>query len=299
MTHEHIQTLCDRKDLFTGFESGEITTWCSGCGNYAIQNALRQALTLENITAREVLFCYDIGCHGNGADKTEGYSIHGLHGRVIPLAAGAALANTTLKVIAEAGDGGTMSEGVNHLIHAVRSNYPMMFIMHDNQNYALTTGQASATSCPGQKYNAAPEGVSLSPINAMQLVLAANPSFVARTISADVDHMRDVFQQALRHPGFAFIEVLQACPTYTPDMTNEWLTTNTRDVSEIADYDTENINHARHAALEKTPIPIGVLYRDHLRDTYAETLPARDDYSTPLTTEVREHDIREFLDIIA
>ena len=86
----------------------------------------------------------DVGCHGNGSDKIQGYRAHGLRGRVIPCASGAKLANMSLHVIAVGGDGGTFSEGISHLVHAIRCNYPITFVLHDNGNYGLTTGQASS-----------------------------------------------------------------------------------------------------------------------------------------------------------
>jgi 2-oxoglutarate ferredoxin oxidoreductase subunit beta len=82
--------------------------------------------------------------HGNGSDKIGGYRFHGIHGRVIPFAAGVKLANMKLPVIAFGGDGATFSEGIGHLVHGLRSNYPITFVLHNNANYGLTTGQASA-----------------------------------------------------------------------------------------------------------------------------------------------------------
>ncbi|MFH0820973.1 MAG: thiamine pyrophosphate-dependent enzyme, partial [Candidatus Peregrinibacteria bacterium] len=130
-----LKTLIQRKKEYMKLESQEKLTWCGGCGDYGIQKALERALVLENLGTQDLVIFFDIGCHGNGSDKIGAYTFHGLHGRVIPVAAAAALANPRLKVIAEGGDGGTLSEGINHLVHAVRSNYPMVFILHNNENY--------------------------------------------------------------------------------------------------------------------------------------------------------------------
>src|SRR3989339_361246 len=94
-----LQKLAENGEKYMQFETDRMITWCGMCGNFGVQNALKRALTLENISRNEVLFCYDIGCSGNGSDKIEGYTIHGLHGRVISLAAGAAIANSRIKVI--------------------------------------------------------------------------------------------------------------------------------------------------------------------------------------------------------
>ena len=121
------------------FDSDEKHTRCSGCGNYGILNAIKRAVTLSGYHHHEVIFACDVGCNGNVSDKVEMHTIHGLHGRVLPLSAGIQMANPNIPVICTAGDGSTLSEGVNHLIHSARNNYNITFILHNNQNYGLTT----------------------------------------------------------------------------------------------------------------------------------------------------------------
>ena len=178
MTREKIQNLIDVQRIYNRYtlRDDNINWWCGGCGNYPIQNALKRALSLEGIEREEVMFCYDVGCSGNGSDKIEGNTIHGLHGRVLPLAAGIKIANHNLHVVAEAGDGATFSEGIAHLCHAVRNDYPVLFLLHDNQNYALTTGQPSALTPKGCKMNAAPEGLEVEPFHPLEVVLGLNPT---------------------------------------------------------------------------------------------------------------------------
>lgn len=223
------------------WETEKKITWCSDCGNYGIQNALMRALVLEGFERDQFLMCFDVGCNGNGADKMDVYAIHGLHGRVLPLAAGCALGNPDLKVIASAGDGATFSEGINHLIHAVRNDYPVMFICHNNENYGLTTGQASALTRCGVKMNGTPSGVVTPPLNMCEVVLSAHPTFVARAYSGEVDSMTEVFREALRHPGFAFIEVFQACPTYNKATPDHWFQERVKNVRELEGYDASDI----------------------------------------------------------
>jgi len=298
MEEEMIQNLACRSSDYLQYETDEVITWCGGCGNYAIQNALKRALTLEQIKQEEVLFCFDIGCNGNGSDKIEGYTIHGLHGRVLPLAAGAKIANPKMKVIASAGDGGTLSEGVNHLIHAVRSDYPILFILHDNNNYALTTGQASATTPCGSRMNGTPNGVTEDRINAMDLVLSSKPSFVARTISADVNHMTSVFRQALNHTGFVFVEVLQSCPTYAKELTNNWMQEHTQDVTALPDYDASSIGQARQLLDNPKKLPIGLIYQNKEKRNFLEILSAREGIETSPREEVKPYDIENFLAVL-
>ncbi len=291
-----MKDLASKKDLYRKLESvDEPSTWCSWCGNYGIQKALIRALTLENIAPRDCLLCYDVGCNGNGSDKIGAYTLHGLHGRVISLAAGAALANSRMKVVAMGGDGATFSEGVGHLIHAVRSNYPLMFIHHNNENYALTTGQASGTTRKGQPMNGTPDGATLDPINACEIVLTLNPSFVARVFSGDVKHMTEIFKQALNHKGFAFIDVLQVCPTYNRATSNKWFEERIRYTEDIKGYDEKDLEMAKKTAHDlSSEIAIGILYRNDRLD-YASQLKSREGKKESLTDEVTSFDIVEIL----
>ncbi|MBI5421807.1 hypothetical protein HZA44_01585 [Candidatus Peregrinibacteria bacterium] len=293
------QLLADRKQEYMKYESSQKLTWCEGCGNFGIQKALERALVLEGITTNNVLMCFDIGCHGNGSDKIAGiggYTLHGLHGRIISAAAGAALANPRIKVVAEAGDGGTFSEGPGHLIHAVRSNYPMLFILHNNENYGLTTGQASAMTRKGYPMNGSPDGVGAEPINACDFVLGLKPSFVARAFSNDVSHMTDVLRAGLRHNGFAFVEVLQTCPTYNKATPEPWYWDKLRPVDQIKGYDASNLKMAREAAQDMDKeIKVGVLYQDKNSVNFLERLPGRKGIKTALVDEVKAFDIAKLI----
>ncbi|MCF7918240.1 2-oxoacid ferredoxin oxidoreductase [Candidatus Gracilibacteria bacterium] len=281
---------------YSAYESNEIITWCGGCGNYSIQNALKRALVLEGFPPHKVLMCFDIGCNGNGSDKIEGYTIHGLHGRVLPLAGACSIVNPSLKVIASAGDGATLSEGINHMIHTIRSNYNFLFLHHDNQNYALTTGQPSSTSPKGCQMNAAPEGVLLDPINALQLVLSSDPSFVAQVVSADIDMMTEIFREALHHKGLSFINILQSCPTYNKGVTDSWYLDRLLPVKEIKDYNAKDIWDARHIVEEKKDkIPVGILYHNSNRKSFNDLFEYRKSFKTNLTQEVAHVDIGSFL----
>lgn len=285
------KTLAERKNEYLAYEGDEVITWCSGCGNYGIQNALERALVLEGVKPHETLFCYDIGCNGNGADKmgkSAVYSIHGLHGRVISLAAGAAIANPRIKVIASGGDGGTMSEGINHLIHAVRNDYPMMFILHNNENYGLTTGQASATTRMGHPMNGSPDGVLAEPMNCSEFVLGLKPSFVARTFSGDVEHMTDIFRAALNHKGFAFVEVMQVCTTYNRATPQEWYLEHCVPLKKEA----STLEEAKKACADLyEKMNLGVFYRDSKRAPFMERLVSRKGLKTAPVEEVTKRNI--------
>ncbi|MBI5411905.1 2-oxoacid ferredoxin oxidoreductase [Candidatus Peregrinibacteria bacterium] len=292
----YLRELAAKKKDFMAYESTEVMTWCSGCGDYGIQKALERALVLEGIKPHETLLCFDIGCNGNGADKINGYTLHGLHGRVVSVAAGACLANPKIKVIAEGGDGGTFSEGINHLVHSVRSNYPMVFILHNNENYGLTIGQASALTRKGQAMNGTPDGVVLQPMNTCQFVLGLNPTFVARGFSSDVKHMTEIIRAGLRHKGFAFIEIMQLCPTFNKVTSAKWFWDRVRYTDQQKNYDPTNLKRAREASedLEKE-IMLGVLYQDKSRPSFPELFESRKGITTSLSEEVRPYSIKELI----
>jgi 2-oxoglutarate ferredoxin oxidoreductase subunit beta len=245
------------------WNSSELANWCPGCGDFLIQAALKQALNNQGLTPQDTLFTFDVGCSGNGADKIAGNTIHGLHGRTLPLAAGAKLGNHQKIVIASAGDGGTLSEGINHLIHAVRNDYPIIFLLHDNQNYGLTTGQASSTTPKGCTMNASPDGVLQDPINPLSLVLDLKPSSLSRTSSALMPHLVKTFENALQHRGFSFVQILQQCPTYNRHTDNNWYKDGVTDISELQNFDNTNSDEARKIINSSEPTYLGQLYRNN------------------------------------
>jgi len=292
-----LQELESKVKEYLSFESPNIHTWCSGCGNFGIFNALVRALVLENIEPHECLLCFDVGCNGNASDKINANTIHGLHGRVLSLAAGCAIGNHKLPVIAIGGDGGTFSEGINHLIHAVRNNYNFVFICHNNSNYGLTTGQASATTRKGQVMNGTPGEVVVEPLNAAEIVLSLDPSFVARGFSGDVEYLTELIRQGLRHRGFAFIEVFQVCPTYNKATPQSWYWPRIKKVEEIPGYDKTDIWQARKIAADlDEQIVVGLLYHNPQKPDFLSLQTNRQHRSTSLVEEVQYVPISELLE---
>lgn len=282
-----LNNLAKVKDRIAELETDNVITWCSGCGNFGILNAVMHALAIEEIGVRDAVLCFDVGCNGNAAHNINAYTIHGLHGRVLSLASGIKVADDRKKVIAFGGDGATYSEGINHLVHTVRNNFPIVFICHNNENYGLTTGQPSSTTPCGVKMNSAPEGVTAQPLNTLQFVLSLNPSFVARTYSGDVAHMTEMVQAALNHKGFAYVEVLQSCPTYNKQTPDEWYAERVKDVHEVPGYDKTDIWAARRLVedLNET-FHIGVLYQNEAQPDFMALQPFREG-AAPLVEEVK------------
>src|SRR3989344_2134074 len=273
----------------SAFHCANQCTWCDGCGDYGIWTAVKRALSESDIPPHGVLLCYDVGCHGNTSDKILGYRFHGLHGRVIPFAAGAKLANPRLPVMAFGGDGASVSEGVGHLVHGIRSNYPMTFVLHNNANYGLTTGQASSLTWQNQPMNSSPNGIPEHTLNSMDFVFSLQPTFVARGFSGNIPQMVDIFKAAIKHKGFAFVDILQACPTYNHFATHQYLLER---CYKIEDHDTSDFKKARELAVNTSEkIATGILYQNEEVPSFYERLIPRQGKTTQLVDEVEGQDI--------
>lgn len=278
------------------FHSDNQCTWCDGCGNFGIWTAVKSALTELKIAPDKALLCYDVGCHGNASDKLQGYRFHGLHGRVLPFAAGAKLANPLVPVMAFGGDGASFSEGVGHLVHAVRSHYPIVFVLHNNGNYGLTTGQASALTPQAQPMNSAPNGIPEMTLNSMDFIFSLEPTFVARGFSGDIKQMTHLLKEALGHRGFAFVDILQACPTYNHFATHTMLLKKYYQVEEEG-HDMSDFKKARQLAIDTDKrIATGILYRREDVPNFYERLVPRQGKTTTPVEEVERTDITKLME---
>ena len=198
-------------------ETTSINTWCPGCGNFGILQAVKLAINdlISKGTPKEnIVIVSDIGCNSKIVDYLNINSFYSLHGRSIVTAMGIKMANPELKILVFLGDGAALDEGISHLIHAAKRNSDINVIMHNNRLFALTTGQFTAVSPKGLKGKSTPEGSIEEPINPLELVLAANSSFIARGYSAKIEHLKNLIIEAVNHKGFSFIEVMQPCVTF-------------------------------------------------------------------------------------
>lgn len=192
-------------------------TWCPGCGNFAIQHAMKfviQELEAEGMSRDQFVLVSGIGCHAKIADYFKLNSFYSLHGRTIPVATGIKMANPDLKVICFAGDGDLYAEGLDHLIHAAKRNIDITVICHNNRVYGLTTGQYTPTSPYGFKGKSTPQGLREYPLNVIELLLGAGATFVSRAYTRRLPHLRRIFREAIMHPGFAHVDVLQICASF-------------------------------------------------------------------------------------
>jgi len=257
------------KDFDTSYKS----TWCPGCGNFGIMIALKKALTELGLKPENVLIFYGIGCSGNGVNFIKTYAWHSLHGRALPSAVGAKLANKDLTIIVMAGDGDGYGEGMGHFIHAVRGNANITYITHNNKLYSLTTGQAAPTTDKGTKTKSTPEGLIEVAANPMALALSAGGSFVSRGFSGNVGHLTGLFKQAINHKGFSLVDVFQPCGTFNHINTFKFYFDRLYNLDDNKEYNRSDINAAlREAMVWGDKIPYGIFYQDN-RPSYGDSLP--------------------------
>jgi 2-oxoglutarate ferredoxin oxidoreductase subunit beta len=246
-------------ELYQGIESA----WCPGCGNFGILKAFKQALSELEIRPEEILVVSGIGQSGKFPHYVRCHTFNGIHGRTLPVATGVRLANPELKVVANAGDGDCYGEGGNHLLATCRRNPDVTLVVHNNQVYALTKGQAAPTSDQGYKTLLQPEGVAYPPLHGLALAVALDCSWVGRGFAGMVEHLAGLYRQALTHKGFALLEVLQPCVTFNHVNTFKWYSERVYEVEKEPDYDPQNELWAYQKAKEwGSRIPIGVIYRN-------------------------------------
>lgn len=186
-------------------------TWCSGCGTYFVMAAINRAITSQEISRKDVVICYDIGCSGNMVNLVDVCAVATLHGRSIPFACGVKSAKPRLKVIAQAGDGGLLSEGLNHFIHVIQRDDPITLIVNNNQVFGLTAGQQSSATPKGVVARGVSEECKNQPLSAVDLAATVGARFVSRIPENDLDLMSEVIEKALNFDGFSLIEIIQPC----------------------------------------------------------------------------------------
>lgn len=197
-------------DKFAGY----LPTWCPGCGNWGIITAIKSAMAKLDLGPSDVMLSFGIGCSGNMNDFLNGYALHGLHGRAIPAAIGMKIANNKMPVIAIVGDGDFYGEGGNHFLHACRGNHDITVLVHNNNVYGLTTGQAAPTAQKGYKSKSTPSGIIEEQVNPLALAVSQGATFVAQGFAGDMIALSDIIKQAVKHKGFSLVNILQPCVTF-------------------------------------------------------------------------------------
>ena len=268
------------------FETSQFPTWCQGCGDFGIWTALKQALVEQGLAPHQTCVVFGIGCSGNMASFLNVYGFHGLHGRSIPVATGIKLANHKLPVVAIGGDGDGYGIGLGHLIHAMRRNVDITYVVHNNQIYGLTKGQTSPTSEHGLVTKSTPFGAIEMPIDPIALAIDVGATYVARGFSGNAKQLTELIIGGMKHKGFALIDVMQPCVTYNHLNTFHWF------YQRLYELDKEGHDPADKAkawarAMEWPTqlkvdenrvdrIPTGLFYQES-RATYTDELPQLSD----------------------
>lgn len=199
------------------FASDQEVRWCPGCGDYAILKAVQMALANMGATPDNTVFVSGIGCAARFPYYMATYGFHTIHGRAPAVASGVKLANPDLDVWIVSGDGDSLSIGGNHLLHVLRRNVDVQFLMFNNEIYGLTKGQYSPTSGVGQKSPSTPQGSVDAPVDACTFALGCNARFVARGIDIQAKQLGAVFSRARDHKGASFVEIIQNCIVFNDD----------------------------------------------------------------------------------
>lgn len=256
------------------YQADRETAWCPGCGNLPLRKVLAEALAEMDLKPEEVTMYTGIG----QAAKTPHYikvnGFNGLHGRSFPPAIGMRVANPEMTVIVESGDGCSYGEGGNHILHNIRRNPDVIHLVHDNQIYGLTKGQASPTSVPELRTPVQTHGVNAEPLNPVRFAVGMKASFVARSSVGDQEHLKEMIKEAKKHKGYALIDIFQPCVSFNKINTYQWYN---KRVYRLEDHDPTD-----HAAAMKVAdefgdeIPIGIIYREE-KPTFRDRMPYLED----------------------
>ena len=247
-------------DTFSTFE----TAWCPGCGNHSILECLKTALNELDKTPEEVLVVAGIGQAAKTPQYINANRFCGLHGRALPAAVAAKIANEKLTVIVNTGDGDSYGEGGNHFLHNIRRNVDITHFVHDNQIYGLTKGQASPTSAEGVITDVQTTGNINAPLNPILIAIAAGCGFAARAFSGNSEQLVSIMKQAISYDGYALVDILQPCVSFNKINTFAYYSERVYQLDES--YDAADKTAALQKAMEYGDrIPTGIIYREAKR----------------------------------
>ena len=263
----------ERDDFTPGIEPQ--ATWCPGCGDFGVLKALKQAMPELGLTPDEVLLVTGIGCSGKLNSYFDSYGYHSIHGRSLPIARAAKLANPGLTVIAAGGDGDGYGIGGNHFMHTARENHDMTYIVFNNEIFGLTKGQTSPTSPKGHKSKTQPHGSAKEPIRPLSLALTSGASYIARTAAVNPRQAGNILAEAIAHDGFAHVDFLTQCPTWNKDAKQYVPYIDIQD-SEDYDFDVHDrreaaeMMHETEDVLHEGTVLTGRFYVDEDRRSYGQ-----------------------------
>jgi 2-oxoglutarate ferredoxin oxidoreductase subunit beta len=263
------------------FKSDYKPVWCPGCGDYSVLVAITKAFAALSLRPENVAVVSGIGCSSRIPAYTNCYGFHGVHGRSLPAATGLKIARPDLTVIVASGDGDGYSIGGNHFLHACRRNVDLTYIVMDNHVYGMTKGQPSPTTEPDWSSKLAPAGTGVREFHPLVIALASGANFIARAFSGDPNGCAATIAEAVRHPGFSFVEILSPCVTFRPDQRG-W-----KDVVHPAPVaETDDPGRAARRLMTDDGFNTGILYRGN-RPPYQPKPAPEQRHVAELETEFR------------
>jgi 2-oxoglutarate ferredoxin oxidoreductase subunit beta len=255
----------------TLYDMGNIDiAWCPGCGNFGILKILKEALAELEIKPEKLVMVSGIGQAAKIPHYLKANVFNGLHGRSLPPATAIKAVNPELTVIAESGDGCMYGEGGNHFMHAIRRNPDITNIVHNNMVYGLTKGQASPTSQLGFKTPVQIDGVAEEPFNPIAVAIALDASFVARAFVGDAEKIKEILKKAIKHKGYALVDIFQPCVSFNKVNTYQWFKEHTYYLEET--HDPHDKDKAFQRATETEKLPLGIFYINSNRSTFEENI---------------------------
>ena len=261
-----------RERTVEDYKSDEKPTWCPGCGDFGVLNAVYRALRIKNFEPHQVVAVSGIGCSSRIPYFISTYGFHGIHGRTMPIATGVHVARPDLKTIVFGGDGDAFAIGAGHFVHAMRRNLDLTYVVMDNAIYGLTKGQTSPTSGSGFNTLSTPQGNPEQALNPMLMAIASGATFVARGFSAEPQKLADLIVDGINHKGFSFIDVYSPCPTF--NKVNTFKTYKEAVQPLPADHDPSNTIQALNYANSQDPLYLGVFHRREA-PTFGEQVEAQ------------------------
>jgi 2-oxoglutarate ferredoxin oxidoreductase subunit beta len=248
-----------RERTVEDYKSDEKPTWCPGCGDFGVLNAVYRALRIKSFEPHQVVAVSGIGCSSRIPYFISTYGFHGIHGRTMPIATGVHVARPDLKTIVFGGDGDAFAIGAGHFVHAMRRNLDLTYVVMDNAIYGLTKGQTSPTSGSGFNSLSTPQGNPEQALNPMLMAVASGATFVARGFSAEPQKLADLIVDGINHKGFSFIDVYSPCPTF--NKVNTFKTYKEAVQPLPADHDASDPIQAMHYANSMDPLYLGIFHK--------------------------------------
>ena len=278
------------------FNSNDENTWCPGCGNFAILASIKESLYELGLSPEEVVMVSGIGQAAKTPHYLKANVFNGLHGRALPPAQAIKIVNKNLNVIVTSGDGDAYGEGGNHFLHNIRRNVDIVQLVHDNQIYGLTKGQGSPTTTRGQKTSMQFDGTYTDPLNPLAVAISAGATFVARGFSGEKEHLKALIKKAINHKGYALIDILQPCVSFNKINTFKWYKDRVYKLDETYNPNDKFEAFKKSQEFGDDGIPIGILYIDETKKTYAESHPVLESGYNLIDRQWKPTDAQKLLD---